>query len=83
MSILTVTDRGQITFRKEILKHLQIGPGDKVEVELLPNGRAALKAARPSGTWDALFGLLADRTDKVATLEEIDEAIAKGWAGQL
>lgn len=83
MATLTVTARGQVTFRKEVLQHLGIEPGGKIEVDLLPDGRAALKAARPTGTIDQLFGLLAEKTTKVATLEEIADAIEKGWAGEL
>lgn len=82
MATLTVTARGQVTFRKDVLQHLGILPGDKIEVDLLPDGRAALKAARPAGTVDGFLGLLAGKTAKVATLEEIEEAAAKGWAGE-
>ncbi len=83
MATLTVTARGQVTFRKEVLQHLGIQPGDKIELDLLPNGRAALRAARPTGTIDQVFGLLAGKTGKVATLEEIADTIEKGWAGEL
>jgi bifunctional DNA-binding transcriptional regulator/antitoxin component of YhaV-PrlF toxin-antitoxin module len=82
MAKLTVTARGQVTFRKEVLQHLGIKPGEKMELELLPNGRGMLKAARPSGTIDGFLGLLAGRTTKVATIEEINEAAAQGWAGK-
>ena len=82
MATLTVTARGQVTFRKDVLQHLGIAPGGKIEVDLLPDGRASLKAARPAGTVDGFLGLLAGKTTKVATLEEIEEAAAKGWAGE-
>ena len=82
MTTLTVTARGQVTFRKEVLHHLGIKPGDKIELDLLPGGRGMLKAARSTGTIDGFVGLLAGRTRKVATLEEINEAAAQGWAGQ-
>jgi hypothetical protein len=42
----------------------------------------ALKAARPAGKIDSFLGLLAGRTKKIATLDEINEAAATGWAGQ-
>jgi bifunctional DNA-binding transcriptional regulator/antitoxin component of YhaV-PrlF toxin-antitoxin module len=45
MATLTVTARGQVTFRKEVLKHLGIKPGEKIELNLLPQGKAELKAA--------------------------------------
>ncbi len=82
MTILTVTARGQVTFRKDVLQHLGIRPGEKIELDLLPDGRGILKAARPTGTIDSFIGLLAGRTKKVATIEEISEAAAQGWAGK-
>lgn len=82
MATLTVTSRGQVTFRKDILQHLGIEPGGRIELDLLPDGRAALKAARQTGTMDGFLGLLAGKTNKVATLEEMDEAAARGWAGK-
>ncbi len=82
MATLTVTERGQVTFRKEVLQHLGIKPGEKIELELLPDGRAALSAARPSGTIDGFLGLLAGKSTAVATIDEINEAAARGWAGQ-
>ncbi len=82
MTILTVTRRGQVTFRKDVLQHLGIRPGDKIELDLLPDGRGMLKAARPAGTIASFVGMLAGKTQKVATLEEINEAAAQGWAGK-
>ena len=82
MATLTVTARGQVTFRKEVLQHLGIKPGEKIELDLLPDGRGVLKAARPTGTIGEFVGLLAGRTRKVATVEEINEAAARGWAGK-
>jgi antitoxin PrlF len=82
MTILTVTARGQVTFRKDVLQHLGVHPGEKIELDKLPDGRIALRAARPSGTIDDFIGLLARKTKKVATLEEIEQAAAAGWAGR-
>ena len=82
MTILTVTERGQVTFRKDVLQHLGIKPGEKLELDLLPDGRGLIKAARSTETIARFIGLLAGRTDKVATLEELNEAAALGWAGR-
>ena len=70
------------TFRKDVLQHLGIKPGEKIELDLLPDGRGLLRAARPAGTMDGFVGLLAGRSKKVATLEEINDAISQGWAGK-
>lgn len=79
---LTITTRGQVTFRRDILQHLGIRPGDKIELDLLPDGRATVRAARPAEPPGTFIGLLASRTAKVATLEEIAVAAVQGWAGQ-
>lgn len=82
MAKLTVTSRGQVTLRKEVLQHLGIQPGEKIELELLPGGRGVVTAARPSHGIERVFGLLAGRTSKVATIDEMNEAIEKSWAGE-
>jgi len=82
MSTLTVTARGQVTFRKEVLRHLGIEPGDMIELNMLPNGRVALKAVQPAGTIEDFVGLLAGKTKKSATLKELNEAAAEGWSGR-
>ena len=83
MPTLTVTSRGQVTLRKEVLQHLGIKPGDKIEVDTMPNGAVFLHAARPKGRIEDLFGLLKGKSKKVATLEEIEEATRAGWAGEV
>lgn len=82
MTTLTVTARGQVTFRREVLQHLGIKPGEKIEFQLLPDGRAMLRAAAPPGSIAGFVGLLAGRTQKVATIEEIGAAATQGWAGR-
>jgi AbrB family looped-hinge helix DNA binding protein len=82
MATLTVTARGQVTFRKDVLQHLGIEPGEKIELDKLPDGRVTLRAMRPAGTIDGFLGLLAGKTKKIATLDEINEAAAANWAGQ-
>ena len=82
MTTLTVTARGQVTFRKEVLLHLGIRPGEKIELDLLPNGQGVLRAARTTGTVADFVGLLAGRSKKVATLKEISEATAQAWSGK-
>ncbi|HEX8817084.1 MAG TPA: hypothetical protein VF753_16425 [Terriglobales bacterium] len=81
MSTLTVTARGQVTFRKKVMDHLGVKPGGKIQIDLLPDGRGVIRAARSGGKIEDFFGLLAGKTKKVATIEEINEAAAAGWAG--
>lgn len=80
MTTLTITSRGQVTFRKEVLQHLGIQPGEKIELDLLPGGRGLLKAAQPAHGIEGFVGLLAGKSSKKATLAEINEAASQAWA---
>jgi bifunctional DNA-binding transcriptional regulator/antitoxin component of YhaV-PrlF toxin-antitoxin module len=82
MATLTVTARGQVTFRKDVLQHLGIKPGEKIEIDLLPDGRGMLSAAKPSGSINEFVGLLAGRTKKIASIDEINAATTRGWAAK-
>jgi bifunctional DNA-binding transcriptional regulator/antitoxin component of YhaV-PrlF toxin-antitoxin module len=81
MTSLTVTARGQVTFRKEVLKHLGIQPGERIRLDLLPDGRAELKADRPEGSWEDLRGFFAGKTNGARlSIEELDDAVAEAAA---
>lgn len=83
MTTLTVTAKGQVTLRKDLLAHLGVRPGDRIVVDLLPNGRAQLSAARPVRSIADSFGALYRPGTKALTIDEINEVIKKGWAGEL
>ncbi len=55
MATLTVTQRGQVTFRKKVMEHLGVKPGGKIELDLLPDGRGLIRAARPTGKIQRVF----------------------------
>jgi antitoxin PrlF len=81
MTSLTVTSKGQVTLRKQLLAHLGVRPGQRVSVEVLPGGRIQIQAEHPQGSIDGFVGLLAGRTDRSASLAELDAAAAEAWAG--
>ncbi len=81
MTTLTITSKGQVTFKKNLLKHLDSRPGDRLDVSLLPGGRLEVKAAPADGI-ESVFGMLSGKTGKVATIEEIGAFAAEGWAGK-
>ena len=80
MATLTVTARGQVTFRKDVLRHLGVKPGEKIEMELQPGGKATLRPARKKGKIEDFFGCLAGKTNVKLTIEEMNEAIAEAGA---
>lgn len=81
MSTLTITSKGQVTLRKDVLQHLGVSAGDKVNVEKLADGRIEVRAA-PSGKIDAVFGMLKKPGRKPVSIEEMNKVIADGWAGK-
>jgi bifunctional DNA-binding transcriptional regulator/antitoxin component of YhaV-PrlF toxin-antitoxin module len=83
MTTLTITAKGQITLKQELLRHLNVAFGQKIEVEKLPDGRLVVAPARKTGSIKNFSGMLAKKDGPKLTIDEINEIIAKGWAGEL
>jgi len=82
MTKLTVTARGQVTFRKDVLQHLGIKPGEQIDFDKLPGGELRIRVARHTGSIKGFIGLLAGSTNKVLSIEEMNDIAAAGWAGE-
>ena len=80
-STLTVTAKGQVTFRRSVLDHLGVGPGDRLVVALLPGGRAEVQAAA-RGRIEEFIGILARPGDTPVSIEDMGQIAASGWAGK-
>jgi AbrB family looped-hinge helix DNA binding protein len=80
MSTLTVTAKGQVTLRKDLLEHLGVHPGEKIAVDKLPDGRIEVKAARPAGKIADVFNYLKKKKGPSLSIEEINKIAARGWA---
>lgn len=83
MTMLTVTAKGQITLRKELLQHLGARPGSKLDISKLPDGRIEVRAHPTKGKISDFCGFLKREGQKPVSIEEMNEVIAMGWAGQL
>jgi AbrB family looped-hinge helix DNA binding protein len=81
MSTLTVTAKGQVTLRKDLLEHLGVHPGEKIAVDKLPDGRIEMKAARPTGKISDAFDYLKSKDGASLSIEEMNKVAARGWAG--
>ncbi|GAB1387989.1 MAG: hypothetical protein AMXMBFR78_31830 [Rubrivivax sp.] len=57
MSSQTVTAKGQITLKRELLNHLGVKPGERLAFDKLPGGALRVRAARPAGGVEAFVGL--------------------------
>jgi AbrB family looped-hinge helix DNA binding protein len=82
MGKLTVTTKGQVTLRKDILTHLGVSPGDKIVVDKLADGRVEIRAAQPTGQISDVFDFLKRDNGPVLSIDEINDLAARGWAGK-
>lgn len=82
MITLTVTAKGQVTLRKDLLTHLGLRPGDKLVIDKLPDGRITAAAAPRNGKISDVFGMLKQDAQPTLSVEEMNEIIAESWAGK-
>jgi antitoxin PrlF len=78
MPTLTVTAKGQITLRRELLQHLHIQPGQQVTVDKLANGVLALHAKAPHGL-EGFAGCLPP-PQKPLSIDAMNAVVAEAWA---
>lgn len=79
---LKVTAKGQITLKRDVLDHLGIKPGDEIDVDLLPQRGAGLRSVS-KGSIEDFFRAGSNPHSIHATLEDIQNAIEAGWAGEV
>jgi bifunctional DNA-binding transcriptional regulator/antitoxin component of YhaV-PrlF toxin-antitoxin module len=80
LTTLTITAKGQVTLKQELLKHLGVGPGQKIEADTLPDGRIVVRAAEQDGNIADFVGCLARRGGPKLTTEEMKRIASRGWA---
>jgi len=80
MSRLTVTAKGQVTLKQDLLKHLGVEAGEKIEADKLPDGRIVVRAAAQIGTITDFIGCLSGRGGRKLTIGRIGEMALQGWA---
>lgn len=80
MTTLTVTAKGQVTLKQDLLKHLGVSPGEKIEADKLPDGRIVVRAAAQDGDIADFIGCLSQRDGAKLTIEEMNKISTRGWA---
>lgn len=80
MTVLTITAKGQVTLKQDLLKHLGVGPGEKIEADKLPDGRIVVKAMAQDGVITDFLGCLAQRRGPKLTIDEMNQIATRGWA---
>lgn len=79
MTKLTVTAKGQVTLKQDLLKHLGVGPGERIEADKLPDGQIMVRAAAQDGSIADFIGCLSQRGGRKLTIEEMNEIATQGW----
>ena len=82
MSTLTITAKGQVTLRKDLLNHLGVRPGETVTVNKLPDGAIEVRPARPRGDISDAFGMFKRKSGPRISIKQMKKAIEEGWAGK-
>ena len=82
MATLTVTAKGQITLKQELLRHLNVVPGQKVLVNMLPDVRLTIDAAPKTGSIEDFFGSLEQKDGPRLTIAQIKKITEDAWAGK-
>jgi AbrB family looped-hinge helix DNA binding protein len=82
MTTLTITAKGQVTLRKDVLEHLGVRPGDRIAVEKLPSGKIEVQAVKGTHPISDVFGILKRKGQRRLSIEKMNEIIADAWAGK-
>lgn len=80
MTTLTITAKGQITLKRDLLKHLGVGPGEKIQADKLRDGRIVVRAVSPNGMIADFIGCLSKEAWPKLTIEEMNAIAIRGWA---
>lgn len=80
MPAATMTSKGQITVPKEVRDALHLEPG--VKIWFVKDHRGGYRLIPRNGNLKDLAGILYDPDRKPVSIEEMNEAIAAGWAEQ-
>ena len=67
--------------KQELLRHLNITPGQKVEYKL-PDGRIVVGLASPKHSIAEFSGILAKRDTPKLTIAQIKKITEDAWAGK-
>ena len=82
MSTLTITAKGQVTLRKDLLNHLGVKPGETVTVSKLPDGGIEVRRALPRGDISDVFGMLKRKNGPRVSIKQMNKVIEESWAGK-
>jgi antitoxin PrlF len=77
--VSTLTSKGQITIPKNIRDRLRLEPGHRVEFQVDRRGQVIMRARNVDVR--ELKGIIRSKRKTPLSIEEMNEAIARGWSG--
>jgi len=81
MTIVTVNPQGQIIVDEDVVKQLGVKPGDRVELSVLPGGKAEIGVPEKTLTFRDVKDFLRGKANgRRLTIDEINEAIEEAGA---
>jgi bifunctional DNA-binding transcriptional regulator/antitoxin component of YhaV-PrlF toxin-antitoxin module len=81
-STLKITSKGQVTFRKDVMKQLGVRPGDRITVDFVAPGLVELRPARSETSLKQFVGCLGKAGPPRLSISEIKRISADAWAGK-
>lgn len=82
MATLTITAKGQITLKQDLLRHMNVTPGQKVEVDKLSGGRLVVQPVAKTGSINDFIGSLEQKGGPRLTIAQIKKITEDAWAGK-
>jgi bifunctional DNA-binding transcriptional regulator/antitoxin component of YhaV-PrlF toxin-antitoxin module len=80
MTTLTITAKGQVTLKRELLQHLGVGPGEQIAIDMLPNSRIVVRASTQDKDIGDFIRCLAQKGGTKLTIAQMNEIASRGWA---
>ena len=79
MATALMSTRGRITIPKNVRAALKLRPGSKIDFVVEPGGRVIFQPLRSD--FKIPKGMLKSKLRRRTTVEEMNEAIARGYSG--
>ncbi|MNL69049.1 hypothetical protein D3C87_1938590 [compost metagenome] len=80
---LTIGISGQVVLDPDLMDELGVKPGDEIEVAVPSRSAPERMVDNERRPASALLGLFAHKAVRPVSIEEMNEAIALGWAGEV
>ncbi len=82
MTTIEIDTKGRVALPEEVLRHLGVGAGGKLAVNLRSDGAVVLRAVRGTRPISEAFGMFNRPGGHSLSIEDMGGAASSGWAGE-